>query len=277
MTQWDIRVLYLGKITAKLSMIWPAGMPPLEQDFELGAPYLGFLLRREGRRILVDTGISEKFIVDGKAWGFLPAEGGSEFLIKALAEEGLSPADIDTVIYTHLHNDHAGSGRLFTNATFVFQKAEWQNLLDPLPVQSIRGDYDPDVIDALSGKRILRIAGDLQLEEGIRLIKTPGHSLGSQSIAVNTEQGTVVLVGDLCLFNFMMFPGTREIMDMEGNLFPIPPAPPIFGPALPHSLIYDFYTYYDSIHKVKATAEKDAPGYIICGHEPSLVVTGIGK
>ena len=208
---------------------------------------------------------------------FLPAEGGSEFLIKALAEEGLSPADIDTVIYTHLHNDHAGSGRLFTNATFVFQKAEWQNLLDPLPVQSIRGDYDPDVIDALSGKRILRIAGDLQLEEGIRLIKTPGHSLGSQSIAVNTEQGTVVLVGDLCLFNFMMFPGTREIMDMEGNLFPIPPAPPIFGPALPHSLIYDFYTYYDSIHKVKATAEKDAPGYIICGHEPSLVVTGIGK
>lgn len=276
MSQWDVKVLYLGKITANLSMIWPAGMPPLERDVELSAPYLGFLLRREGRRILVDSGISDSFIVDGRAWGFLPAEGGTEFLIKALAEADLSPADIDTVIYTHLHNDHAGSSRLFSNATFVFQKDEWRNLLDPLPVQSIRGDYDPDVVDALSGNKILRVDGDLQLEEGIRLIKTPGHSLGSQSIAVSTVQGTVVLVGDLCLFNFMMFPGTREIMDMDGNRFPIPPPPSSFDLALPHAVIYDFYAYYDSIQKVKATAERDSPGYIICGHEPSLVVTGIG-
>ena len=84
MTQWQVSVLDLGKITARLSMVWPAGMPPLEEDFELSAPYLGFLLRRNGRRILIDSGISEKFIVDGRAWGFLPAEGGSDFLIEAL-------------------------------------------------------------------------------------------------------------------------------------------------------------------------------------------------
>lgn len=276
MSQWQVSVLYLGKITARLSMVWPAGMPPLEEDFELSAPYLGFLLRRNGRRILIDSGISEKFIVDGRAWGFLPAEGGSDFLTNALAKEGLAPADIDTVVFTHLHNDHAGSTSLFTNATFVFQKDEWQNLLDPLPLQSMRRDYDPDVVAALSARKTLRIDGDLQLEDGIRLIKTPGHTLGSQSVVVDTEMGRVVFVGDLCLFDFMMFPGSRELLDMQGEAHPIPQAPPAFGPALPHAMVYDFYAYYDSVQKVKAAAERDAPGYLVCGHEPSLLVRGVG-
>ena len=73
MRTWDVKVLYLGKITAKLSLLWPTGMPPLPEDFALGAPYLAFLLQSEGQIILIDTGISEKFIVDGKAWGGLPA------------------------------------------------------------------------------------------------------------------------------------------------------------------------------------------------------------
>ena len=55
----------------------------------------------------------------------------------------------------------------------------------------------------------------------------------------------------------------------------IPTAPPILGPAVPHSIIYDFYAFYDSIYKTKAVASKDEPGYIIPGHEPSLVLTGI--
>lgn len=275
MKVWETKVLYLGKITANLSFIWPAGMPPLEEDFAMSAPYLGFLLQNGERNILVDTGISEKFIVDGKAWGALPAEGGRPFLLKALEKEGLGPQDIDTVIYTHLHNDHAANCQLFTNACLIFQKDEWINLLAPLPVQNIRMDYDPAVIQEIRAMKTLPVDGDFELEDGIKLFKTPGHTLGSQSIAVNTKKGVVVFVGDLCLFNFMMFPGTTEIVDMEGTAHGIPAAPPVFGPAVPHSLIYNVYDFYDSIYKVKAVASRDEPGYIIPGHELSLIVTGI--
>ena len=275
MKQWEVKVLYLGKITANLSFVWPAGMPPLTEDFAMSAPYLGFLLKAPGKNILIDSGISDNFIVDGKAWGALPAEGGREFLLKALEKESLGPEDIDTVIYTHLHNDHAANCGVFKNATVVFQKDEWTNLLAPLPVQMLRGDYDQGVISELAQVKTLRISGDFELEDGLKLYQTPGHTLGSQSVAVNTAKGRVVFVGDLCLFNFMMFPGSTEIMDMEGGSHPIPPAPAHLGPAVPHSVIYNFYDYYDSVYKVKALAEKDAPGFIVPGHEPSLVALGI--
>jgi len=275
MRTWDVKVLYLGKITAKLSLLWPTGMPPLPEDFALGAPYLAFLLQSEGQIILIDTGISEKFIVDGKAWGGLPAEGGREFLRKALSKEGIKPEEVDTVIYTHLHNDHAANCTLFTNARLIFQKDEWRNLIYPLPVQLLRKDYDLDVAQELKTAKCLMVDGDVELADGLKLYKTPGHTLGSQVVAVNTRKGVVVFIGDIALMDFMIFPGTTEIVDMEGNGHKIPAAPPIFGPALPHSIIYDFYSYYDSIYKIKAIASKDKPGYIVPGHEPSLVLTGI--
>jgi N-acyl homoserine lactone hydrolase len=274
-TTWQIKVLYYGKITANVSMIWPAGMPPLQEDFEMSAPYLGFLLKSRERNILVDTGINDGFIVDGKAWGALPAEGGARFVEKALEKEGLKPEDIETVILTHLHNDHAGNCHLFTDARIVFQKDEWTNFMNPIPQQLPRGDYDFGIVDKLKSLNMIMVDGDIELADGIKLYKTPGHSLGSQVAAVNTKKGTVVLLGDLCLFYFMVFPKTTEIMSMEGKTYSIPSAPASLGAAVPSSIIYDMFSFYDSVAKVKAIATKDKPGYIIPGHEPSLIVTGI--
>ena len=271
--------MYLGKITmpfsTMLSITYAIGAPKIEEDFTIDGAYLGFLLQRKGHNIVVDTGISEKFIVDGKAWAGLPAEGGRAFLEKALANEGLSPADIEVVIYTHLHNDHAANSGIFTNAVKIFQKDEWLNLLNPLPVQNVRRDYDPDVIDEFKSGKCFKVDGDFELMDGIKLFKTPGHTLGSQSVAVQTEKGVVVLVGDLLTINIAAFPYLTEIVDMEGRSHSVPPAPAVFEAAIPSNLIYDFYAFYDSVYKVKAIASRDEPGFIIPGHEPSLLVTGI--
>ena len=279
MSTWNIKVLYLGKITmpfsTMLSVYYAFGAPSPPEDFTISAPYLGFLLQCDGHNIIVDTGISEKFIVGGKAWAGLPAEGGKAYLEKALAKEGLSPADIEMVIYTHLHNDHAANSSLFTNAVIIFQKDEWQNLLDPLPVQNLRKDYDVDLIDELKSSKCFKVDGDFELIDGIKLDKTPGHTLGSQSVAINTRKGVVVLVGDLLPSYISAFPYLTEIMDMEGCKHSVPPAPAVFGPAIPSQITYDFYAFYDSVYKVKAIASRDEPGFIIPGHETSLVVTGI--
>ena len=270
MQKWRITVLNLGSITANLSFLWPQGMPPLEDDIRITAPYLGFLLQDGKRNIVVDTGVSSDFIVDGKAWSGLPAEGGEPFLISELESNGLVPDDIDFVIYTHLHNDHAGNVSLFTKARIIFQSAEWENLLNPLPIQILKKDYNISSIDELRNMKTCMVDGDMELIDGIKLYKTPGHSMGSQSVAVKTERGVVLLVGDLFVLNFMAFPEIGEIMNSDGNTYRIPSADPKAVPAT-NSLIYDYYAFYRSAQKVKAIAEKDEPGYIIPGHDPSLV------
>jgi glyoxylase-like metal-dependent hydrolase (beta-lactamase superfamily II) len=276
---WKIKVLYFGSVQARLSMMWPVGMPPLgNKDFDIAGPYLGFLLQSEGRNILVDTGINDGFIVDGKAWGSLPAEGGAALMQKALEKEKLTPKDIDTVILTHLHNDHAGNCHLFPNASFIFQKDEWWNVLHPIPQQLARGDYDLSIIDFFKkpGVNKIMLNGDMQLEDGITAYKVPGgHSLGNQVIAVNTKKGTVVLLGDIALCNFMIFPGTTEVVDMNGVSHPIPVMPATMGGAVPHLVIYDLFSFYEGINKIKAIASRYEAGYVIPGHEPSLIYTGI--
>ena len=232
-------------------------------------------MRCDGHNVVVDTGISEKFIVGGRAWGGLEAEGGKDHVKKALAKESVSPTDVNTVIYTHLHNDHAGNCDLFTNASHIFQRDEWMNLLEPLPIQNVRKDYDQELIEELRSAKCIRVEGDFELANGIRIYKTPGHTRGSQSVAVNTKKGVVVLVGDMLPAYISAFPHLTDIVDMEGNRHRVPPAPRVFGPAIPSSITYDFYSFYDSVGKIKAIAARDEPGFIIPGHETSLVITGI--
>jgi len=279
MNPWNIKVLYLGKITmpfsTMISVHYPFNAPKVTEDFTIGGPYLGFLLQRGDRNIVVDTGISEKFFIDGKAWAGLPAEGGKSYVLKALSKEGIRPEDIEMVVYTHLHNDHAANCGLFTNAKIIFQKDEWQNLLDPLPAQKVRKDYDPDLIDELRSANCIKVDGDIELTDGVKLYKTPGHTVGSQSVAVNTNKGVVVLVGDLLTSYISAFPYLKEIMDMEGRKHPIPAAPEAFGQGIPGGITYDFYSFYASLNKVKTIASRYEPGFIIPGHETSLVLTGI--
>ena len=128
---WEISVLYFGHITSPKS----SATAGIDDDLILDNPYLGFLLQKDGENVLVDTGINERFIVDGKAWAGKPAVGGTKYVIEALKNKGLTPDDIDIVIYTHLHNDHAGGCSLFPNALTIFQKDELYNLLNPLPSQ----------------------------------------------------------------------------------------------------------------------------------------------
>ena len=277
MDYWEIKVLYLGKINSGVAGTWPSSMPPLTAPFPLASPYLGFLLKKGDRRIVVDTGISEKFIVDGKAWGGFPAEGGRAYLERALKKEGVTPEEIETVIYTHLHNDHAAHCSLFRRARIIFQKDEWLNLLNPIPLQILRKDYDPDLIPELKSMNPLVVDGDMEVEDGIQLYKTPGHTLGSQSVAVRTSRGVVVLIGDLCGRYHYLFPQLGEIVDMEGKRHEVPKAPLALGQAVASNLIYDSFAFYDSIAKVKALAARNEPGYILPGHEPSLVWRGLGE
>ena len=267
MRPWEITVLYYGKIDIPKS----AATPGLDVGLTFGSPYLGFLLRNGRRNILVDSGMDERFIVDGRAWGGFPAEAGRSFVEKSLAEAGVDPLEIDTVIYTHLHNDHAANSDMFSRARLIFQKDEWRMLLDPLPIMKVRRDYDPTLPEVLKKGNCLLVDGDFEPAEGIKCFRTPGHTPGSQSVAVATDDGLRVLVGDHWPLNCMAFAHQDTLMDVRGQVHKITPAPEVYGHFMPSSIIYNFYDWYDSSYKIMAMIPEDDPKYILTGHEAALL------
>jgi glyoxylase-like metal-dependent hydrolase (beta-lactamase superfamily II) len=171
MNGWQIKVLYYGQIQLPKSLLSPG----LDVGLIIDAPYLGFLLQSGSRNILVDTG-PQKQGTANKRWGGYPADIEEKPLGKALCGYAVSPGEIDTVLFTHLHGSHAGNLQALAKAQFVFQKDEWLSLLAPLPLISSAEEYDPSSVDVLKSVNCLKVEGDLDLEDGIKIIKTPGYT-----------------------------------------------------------------------------------------------------
>lgn len=242
-----------------------------DADLVMKMPYIAFLLQDGEQNILIDNGISASFIVDGKAWGGCPADAGEKDLLNALAKHGLKPEDIDLILYTHLHNDHAGNAHLFPNTRSIAQKDEWYDLNNQVFAEKLRRDYDDTVIPVLkANKNFYTVEGDMEIAEGVKLIKTPGHTRGSMSIVVNTVNGVRVFVGDQFHQVCSCFPWLEEIMDYDGVTHKCTPAPADW-PTIPSSLVYNYYAYYDSAEKIKAHIPNPSPLNVICGHDASVL------
>jgi len=265
MAKWTIRPLVYGTIEVKKDQLTTG----LDVGLPLTVPYLGFYLTDGKHKVLCDTGINAKYIVDGKAWAGSPAAGGEDWVLKSLDEIGLDPHDIQLVIYTHLHNDHAGNCHLFPKATHIFQEEEWKELLDPLPSMMIRGDFDQSLIPELKELNCQKVVGDVELLDGLELILTPGHTAGSQCLLVTTSDGIYNLAGDTIHVFPIAFPEMTEMTLMDGTILPITPAPKHWGNAVPSSLVYDHYAWFRSIYRIKSILRERR--FLIPGHEPALV------
>ena len=125
----------------------------------------------------------------------------SQELVAALASAGTRPEEITTVILTHLHYDHAGNNQLFPRARFFVQREELRYALAPTafdatsyfaPSLGITPDY--------LGTRFELLDGDAGIADGVRVIATPGHTPGHQSVVVETTGGRYCVAGDAVLW-----------------------------------------------------------------------------
>ncbi|MCL5046533.1 MAG: N-acyl homoserine lactonase family protein [Actinobacteria bacterium] len=171
----------------------------IEPGTRLRAPvYCGLILTDEGY-ILVDTGLNPAGIEDpASAWGPRAREAPpimtpEDDTRHRLRELGVKPEEIKWVIHTHLHWDHTGGNRFFTRARFVVQKSEYLCAWDP-PAgfeKFYMSNHFKHPLDYWP------IEGDLELLPGIRLLSTPGHTVGHQSVVVELPQsGPMILAGD---------------------------------------------------------------------------------
>jgi glyoxylase-like metal-dependent hydrolase (beta-lactamase superfamily II) len=159
-----------------------------------GQPYeaaLKTLLIQTGKEnILVDTGAGE---LPEKLQKFYKITRKPEQNLKAqLAQHGLEPEDIDTVVNTHLHFDHCGNNILFPHAKFIVQAEEYDYALKPERFQEAA--YAKELFDFKANRQLIN--EEFRLTDEIQLVPTQGHSIGHQSAIVKTADGNLVYCGD---------------------------------------------------------------------------------
>lgn len=161
------------------------------------------LIRSGGKNILVDTGYGGK--APDKVRQLHALEPG-EPLLHNLASEGVAPQEIDFVILTHLHFDHAGGGTRFAadgsavptfpKAKYIVQRAEWEDATADRPELAgayFRKDFEP--LEAAGQLEI--VEGNVEIAPGVSAFLVGGHTRGMQLVVLQQGEREAVFLADL--------------------------------------------------------------------------------
>ena len=205
--------------------------------------YYVWLIQGEGRNIMVDTGFTaERAAKRGRTLERCPSEGLKVF--------GLAPEDIDTVILTHLHYDHAGNIPLFPNAEIIVQDKEvnfatGRYMRHPV----VRIPFEPEDVCELVRQnyngRVRFVDGDKELLPGLNLHLMGGHSRGLMCATVDTRRGKVVVASDCAHF--------YDNIALEN----------------PFGIVADIPSQCESHERLLELG--DSPSHVVPGHDPKVM------
>ncbi|MET9179614.1 N-acyl homoserine lactonase family protein [Kitasatospora aureofaciens] len=146
-------------------------------------PVLAYLVRGPQGLLLFDTGIGA-----GSPETEAHYRPVRRPLPEALAAAGVSVSDIDLVVNCHLHFDHCGGNPLFAGTPVLVQSNELAT--------ARRGDYTIDALVDFPGAVYRELDGETEIWPGVRVLPTPGHTEGHQSLLVEQlGDCTVLLAG----------------------------------------------------------------------------------
>jgi glyoxylase-like metal-dependent hydrolase (beta-lactamase superfamily II) len=149
---------------------------------------IGYAVRHPGGIFLFDTGFG--FGHEELLQGYRPE---SRPVGEVLYDAGIDLRDVTAVANCHLHPDHAGQNGVFRDrpVRIHVQATEWE-------LAHTTDHTILDWIDAPGRSAYLLVDGDHEVTPAIRLLATPGHTIGHQSVAVTSATGTVILAGQSC-------------------------------------------------------------------------------
>jgi len=158
--------------------------PASEEPYKVPVPF--YLIDHPKGKVLFDTGQPFSAISGPKGGNYIPVMSEEDYVSNQLERHGIKTTDITHIVLSHLHSDHAGGLEAFNSTECFINEAELQNgavdkLLEKYPLKwnLLRGDYD--------------IFGDGK----VKIIFTPGHTPGHQSLLLRPdEEGDVLLAAD---------------------------------------------------------------------------------
>lgn len=215
-----------------------------DPDGEVEMAYYFWLLRSGERTVLVDTGFHpEAAARRGRTCLTEP--------LAALAQLGVAPESVSTVLVTHFHYDHVGNLGAFPEAELVVGATELEFWTGPL---ARRGQFAPHVdrVDierietAAAAGRVRTVAGEAEVLPGIRTIEVGGHSPGQLLVVVEQEGGRAVLTSDAVHF--------YEEMELDRP----------FGVIADLGAMYRAYDRVAELERVEGTA-------VAAGHDPAVM------
>ena len=212
-------------------------------DGPMPLDYFVWLVRGEGREIVVDTGFSAAVALRRQRDHLrCPTEG--------LRLLNVDAKKIKDVVITHLHYDHVGNFDLFPAATFHLQDREMNYATGRHMSQPVfSGAFDvEDVVGMVRSNYAGRVRfhdGDAEIAPGVSLHFIGGHTMGLQVVRVATRRGWVVLASDASHF--------------YANMEQVRPFPIVFNVA-------DMVQGYARLRELA-----DSPAHIIPGHDPLVL------
>ena len=171
----------------------------------------------------------------------------------ALERLGIDPADVRTVVNTHLHWDHSSNNDLFPNARILAQRKEMAYAIAPFDT-SRKGyensrDATPPWLSSLG--RMVPVDGEERIAPGVTLVPLPGHTPGSQGVLVEAGTKRFLIAGDF--------------VDNYGNLA---------GDDLnAHFLSGSFVSLEDYWMSFKQLRELDC--IVVPSHDPAVIEIGV--
>jgi len=195
--EYEIYALkYAGPFPRKLAMVlWNEGW---DQDIEVNY-YIWAIKGENGETIVVDAGCGTTLAAQRKLKNYVNP-------VEVLTRIGGDATNVTKVILTHMHFDHMGGMEMFPQAfpkaTFYVQKKEYDfwvkhpyakrppfsRLADPV---AIRATAELEGTD-----RLVLVCGDQKIMPGIEVLFAPGHTIGLQTVPVNTAPGTAIVASD---------------------------------------------------------------------------------
>lgn len=171
--------------------------PQAARGRRLRIPVYSYLIQTSDSLILLDTGCSHQCRTNPA--GLLGADTfkvlkpdltPTDHIVAQLGALHLIPADIDLVVNSHCHFDHAGGNEGFPTNRFGIQQLEYQAAEEDRETYPDLAFRPPDL------SRLTLFRGDTELAPGATLISTPGHTLGHQSLLVELSDRAVLITSD---------------------------------------------------------------------------------
>jgi len=182
-------------------VVWEKRDPPDERNrVTLGLNVA--LIESGGKRVLVDTGMGDRWSEkEVRMYGI----DRSTTLLGGLRTRGLGPEDIDVVVNTHLHFDHAGGNTrregegmvpTFPRARYLVQRGEWEDARHPH--ERSRASYrEDDFVPVAQAGQLDLIDGETEVAPGVQAVPVGGHTMHHQMVVVQSGGETLVVPTDL--------------------------------------------------------------------------------
>jgi N-acyl homoserine lactone hydrolase len=229
-------------------------------------PVPAFLVRHPtAGNIVIDTGLHPICARDvaanmgrGSNLIYRPRMTSDQALRAQLPARGVQLSDVRVVIMTHLHVDHASAASEFAASTFLVDRREWAAATDGGFREGYHHrqfdhafdwrtvDYEDDSVESFAGfARSVDVFGD----GSVRLVSTPGHTPGHQSVVLRCSGREVLVVGDAAYTE-------REL---DGDVHPL--------------LVRDGHLYRRSLREIAEYRRETPDALLIPGHDPEFWVT----